>query len=183
MDDCSMKNDFNGCFNTFEGGKGLVKISGEKLRARQLEDAISLAMKMGIRCIGWWKKYSQKIPDAKIGSLKCGLKVHQSSPDTKMWDIRVHRLKIKAGLTMTSQETLASKLNSSKPYSVACVYGCMNEFGQQRWGEFIDLSWNMDDQCSYVSHINECKKKRFGYCFGSCTSHELRHNHKIFSCG
>ena len=33
MDDCSMKNDFNGCFNTFEGGKGLVKISGEKLRA------------------------------------------------------------------------------------------------------------------------------------------------------
>lgn len=63
---------------------------------------------------------------------------------------------------MTSQETLASKLNSSKPYSVACVYGCMNEFGQQRWGEFIDLSWNMDDQCSYVSHINECKKNGLG---------------------
>ena len=43
-----MKNDFNGCFNTFEGGKGLVY---QRFNCgRQLEDAISLAMGYGPPC-------------------------------------------------------------------------------------------------------------------------------------
>ena len=48
-----MKNDFNGCFNTFEGGQDWF-ISGSFLRKNATGGCeASLAMKMGISCIGW----------------------------------------------------------------------------------------------------------------------------------